>query len=98
MCIVSAHAHNRYYYADFQVMEQAYLYRMASTLHMDRVPLMEDPDAELREKLMLRLENEQHYDLASKLAFIEHDLLKLMDGATTARVRELIARWEAGEH
>ena len=28
-------------------MEQAYLYRMASTLHMDRVPLVEDPDAEL---------------------------------------------------
>jgi hypothetical protein len=29
-----------------KVMEQAYLYRMAASLHMDRVPLVEDPDAE----------------------------------------------------
>ena len=32
--------------SDFQVMEQAYLYRMSASLHMDRVPLVEDPDAE----------------------------------------------------
>lgn len=33
-------------FSNFQVMEQAYLYRMAASLHMDRVPLVEDPDAE----------------------------------------------------
>jgi len=33
-------------FSDFQVMEQAYLYRMSASLHMDRVPLVEDPDAE----------------------------------------------------
>ena len=27
-------------------MEQAYLYRMAAALHLDHVPLVEDPDAE----------------------------------------------------
>jgi hypothetical protein len=40
-------------------MEQAYLYRMASTLHMDRVPLVEDPDAEM----LLRTHRKQRIQL-----------------------------------
>jgi len=33
-----------------RVMEQAYLYRVASTLRMEKVPVLEDPDAERRMK------------------------------------------------
>jgi len=34
-----------YAYTPFQVMEQAYLYRMASTIKMDKIPLIQDPDS-----------------------------------------------------
>jgi len=30
----------------FQVMEQAYLYRITATLNMDKIPLIEDPNSE----------------------------------------------------
>jgi Domain of unknown function (DUF4168) len=45
----------------FQVMEQAYLYRMAATIHMDRLPLLED--AQTREAAALQAYRRDKVDL-----------------------------------